>query len=86
MATKPASNQKSPEVKVCQIGGFYIFDANKKAQQHLNLLFSRRQVSKEYHAIVLGKHNFNIALRQKIFFTCFFDVPVQVDDRRWLIN
>lgn len=51
------------DIKLCHrldkdTSGVILFAKNKEAQRHLNLQFSRRQVYKEYHAIVSGKHNF----------------------------
>ncbi|MCP3660865.1 MAG: RNA pseudouridine synthase [Bacteroidetes bacterium] len=55
---------KYPEIKVChrldkETSGVILFAKNKEAQTHLSNQFYRREINKEYHAVVKGQHQFN---------------------------
>ncbi len=51
------------DIKICHrldkgTSGVVVFAKNKEAQRHISLLFYRRQIDKEYHAVSSGQHSF----------------------------
>ena len=52
-----------PEIKVChrldkETSGVILFAKNKESLRHLSNQFFRREINKEYHAVVKGQHKF----------------------------